>query len=281
MNSRMSMSVPKNEEAKPAISNRIEYYLRRFFERVGGALDFALRRPLNAQARTDLTALLPQLEQALETKLRRDGQRLIAPNLIELRYDYETYSQLTQARIEYLQRELADSLYEYVVNHRYTTLGKIEIKVAFDVFTRKLTIIAAFPDEKAQEKAAANSVAAANPAALPAAKAASARNACVLSLRAVDRELFGDLRGSLASGERLGVGRSHDNAFCLNDATISSFHAAFTLASNGAVLLTDLGSSNGTYVNEVRLGEGDKTIVRDGDKLQFGDIEMKLQVAVF
>ncbi|HMV52061.1 MAG TPA: hypothetical protein PKD31_30230, partial [Blastocatellia bacterium] len=104
------MSVPNNPEAKPEISNRIEYYLRRFFERVGGALDFALRRPLNPQARTDLTALLPQIEQALEAKLRREGARLIAPNLIELRYDYETYSQLTQVRVEYLQRELAASL---------------------------------------------------------------------------------------------------------------------------------------------------------------------------
>ena len=124
------MSVPNNPEAKPEISNRIEYYLRRFFERVGGALDFALRRPLNPQARTDLTALLPQIEQALEAKLRREGARLIAPNLIELRYDYETYSQLTQVRVEYLQRELAASLYEYIVNHRYTTLGNVQVRAA-------------------------------------------------------------------------------------------------------------------------------------------------------
>lgn len=267
------MSVPNKREAKPEISNRIEYYLRRFFERVGGALDFALRRPLNAQARTDLTALLPQIEQALEAKVRRDGQRLIAPNLIELRYDYETYSQLTQARIEYLQRELAASLYEYIVNHRYTTLGKVEIKVAFDVFTRKLTISTAFPDDKAAEAQPAAKV---GQTALPAAKATTSGKTCALTLRAVDRQLFGDLRGQLMSGERAGVGRSHDNTFCLNDSTISSFHAAFTLATNGALLLTDLGSSNGTYVNEVRLGEGDKTIVRDGDRLRFGDIEMHL-----
>ena len=42
--------------------------------------------------------------------------------------------------------------------------------------------------------------------------------------------------------------------------------------------LTDLGSSNGTFVNDVRLGEGDKTIVRDGDRLRFGDVELKLEL---
>jgi hypothetical protein len=220
------MSVPKNQEAKPEISNRIEYYLRRFFERVGGALDFALRRPLNPQSRTDLTALLPQIEQAIEAKLRREGARLIAPNLIELRYDYETYSQLTQARIEYLQRELAASLYEYIVNHRYSTLGNMQIKVAFDVFTRKLTISAAFPDEAPPPPAPA----AGSPAALPAAAKQNAPGkSCALTLRALDRQLFGDLRAQLTdAGARAGVGRSQDNALCLNDSTVSSFHAAFT-----------------------------------------------------
>lgn len=275
------MSVPKKVEGGPEVrsefSNRFEYYLRRFFERVGGAFDFALRRPLNPQARTDLTALLPQVEQAIEAKLRREGARVIAPNLIELRYDYETYGQLTQARLDFLRSELEGSLYEYVVNHRYTTLDKLKVKLTFDVFTRKLTIKAGFPDEaQAEDKAA--------PQAGQAAAQASAQaqpKPCTVMLRASDRRLFGDLRAQLTSvGARVGIGRSHDNPLCLSDSTVSSFHAAFTLASNGALWLTDLGSSNGTSVNQVRMGEGDKTIVRDGDKLRLGDVEMMLSLKV-
>ena len=268
------MTVPEKNE----ISNRIEYYLRRFFERVGGALDFALRRPLNPQARTDLSSLLPQIEQAIEAKLRREGARIIAPNLIELRYDYETYGQMTDARRAYLQKELQASLYEYVVNHRYTTLDKLQVHLAFDVFTRKLAILASFPDE-ATAVAAKQALPSGAQAALPAAKANEQAKSCTLSLRAVDRQLFGTLHTQLNSNEaRAGLGRSHDNALCLNDSTVSSFHAAFTLTPNGTLWLTDLGSSNGTFVNDVRLGEGDKVIVRAGDKLRFGDIEMKLEL---
>ncbi len=265
------MTVPEKNQ----FSNRIEYYLRRFFERVGGALDFALRRPLNPQARTDLSSLLPQVEQAIEAKLRREGARIIAPNLLELRYDYETYGQMTDARREYLQKELQASLYEYIVNHRYTTLDKLQIKLAFDVFTRKLTIIASFPDEAVANQAAPNS----NQAALPAAKTQDAAKSCTLTLRAIDRQLFSNLHAQLNSKEsRAGIGRSHDNALCLNDSSVSSFHAAFTLTPNGTLWLTDLGSSNGTYVNDVRLGEGDKAIVRDEDRLRFGDIELTLKI---
>lgn len=263
---------------KTEFLNRIEYYLRRFFERVGGALDFALRRPLNPQARTDLSALLPQIEQAIEAKLRREGARIIAPNLIELRYDYETYGQMTDARRAYLQKELQASLYEYVVNHRYTTLDKLQVKLAFDVFTRKLAIIASFPDEAAPA-VAKQALPSAGQAALPAAKVTELPKTCTLSLRALDRQLFGNLHAQLNSNEaRAGLGRSHDNALCLNDSTVSSFHAAFTLTLNGTLWLTDLGSSNGTFVNEVRLGEGDKVIVRAGDKLRFGDVDFELNL---
>lgn len=270
----MNTTVPEKNE----ISNRIEYYLRRFFERVGGALDFALRRPLNPQSRTDLSALLPQIEQAIEAKLRREGTRIIAPNLIELRYDYETYGQMTDTRRAYLQKELQASLYEYVINHRYTTLDKMQVKLAFDVFTRKLAITASFPDEAAAT-VAKQALPGAPQAALPAAKVTEPAKTCTLNLRAIDRQLFGNLHVQLNSNEaRAGLGRSHDNALCLNDSTVSSFHAAFTLTPNGTLWLTDLGSSNGTFVNEVRLGEGDKAVVRAGDKLRFGDIEMKLEL---
>ncbi len=272
------MSVPDKSEAKSEFTNRFEYYLRRFFERVGGALDFALRRPLNPQARTDLTALLPQVEQAIEAKLRHEAGKILAPNLVELRYDYETYGQMTQARVDFLQRELQACLYEYVVNHRYATLDKIRVKLTFDVFTRKLMIKAEFPDE-AQTPDEAKDKAALQVGQSGQSIAQSQSKTCTVILRAVDRQLFGDLRAQLTSGgARVGVGRSHDNPLCLSDSTVSSFHAAFTLAPNAALWLTDLGSSNGTFVNEVRLTEGDKAIVRDGDKLGFGEVELKLEI---
>jgi hypothetical protein len=251
------------------IPNRLEYFFRRFFERVGGAVDFALRRPLNPQSRTDLTALLPQVERAIEARLRREAGRVIAPNLIDLRYDYETYGQMTDARRAYLEKEIAASLYEYAVNHRYTTLGKMAVKLTFDVFTRQLTIKAEFPDEVAQAEKP--------PAALAAqASAASSALKKTVVLRTTKKHLLSDLRVSFDA--RAGVGRSHDNSLCISDASVSSFHAAFTVDKNGTLWLTDLGSSNGTLVNGVCIHEGDKAMMCNGDRLQFGDVEMRLEL---
>jgi hypothetical protein len=249
-------NLPKDE----AITNRVEGGVRKFFERLGGALDFALRRPLNPQPRTDVTALIPQLERAIDNNLKHEGNKVIAPNLIELRYDYETYQQLTNKRVEFLERELRLSAYEYIHNRRYTTRGDVQVKLAYDMFTRKLTIKAEFPDEAPQAVAAETA---------PVIEAPRAE-------LALKHKRF-ELRTKASSGARIGVGRTHDNTLVIEDSTVSSVHAAFTLAANGTLYLTDLGSSNGTFVNGVQIAMGDKTIVRAGDALRFGDVEVTLE----
>ena len=207
-------NLPKDE----AIANRVEGGVRKFFERIGGALDFALRRPLNPQPRTDITALIPPLERAIEAKIRREDNKIFAPNLIELRYDYETYQQLTHKRIEFLERELRLSVYEYIHNRRYATRGDVRVKLAYDMFTRKLTINADFPDETPKPIADQ-----------PETAAPAAQTELVLKCKRFA------LRAKAASGARISLGRSHDNVFVIEDSTVSGVHAAFTLAANGTL----------------------------------------------
>jgi diguanylate cyclase (GGDEF)-like protein len=71
-----------------------------------------------------------------------------------------------------------------------------------------------------------------------------------------------------ASGTR--IGRSVDNALQLPDASISRYHAFLGQDEEGQVRLTDLGSTNGTYLNGRRLPPRTPAPVRDGDRVQFG-----------
>ena len=217
-----------------------------FFEKLGGAIDFTLRRPSSPQIKTDVTALIHPLENAIEAKLRHEGSRVIAPNLIELRYDYETYQQLTGKRRVFLERELRLSVYEYIHNRRYTTLGDVEVKLAYDMFTRKLSIKARFPDETV---AVASETATPNTAPLKPAK-------FTITLRAKAFEIRAE------SDTRITVGRTHDNALIIENSSVSSVHAAFTTSANGTIFVSDLGSSNGTFVNGVQIVMGEKTIVK-------------------
>jgi two-component system, cell cycle response regulator len=84
--------------------------------------------------------------------------------------------------------------------------------------------------------------------------------------------LSGGIPGAMlrlsAGGSRLG--RSADNTIQLPDASISRYHAFLGADDEGQVRLTDLGSTNGTFLNGRRLPENTPVRVQDGDRLQFG-----------
>ncbi len=257
-------------EKERGLINRIEFFVRRFFERIGGAIDYALRRGGQSQssARSDLSALIPQIERAIETNLRREAARMVAPNLIELRYDYETYTLMGTKRREYLQRELSSSAYEFIYNRRYATLDKVLVKIAYDAFTRGLEINLDFGEWRQAVLVKGNS---------ENRLAAAPQKSCEVALRSVSTLL--ELRSRVTSnGEPVSVGRNVANKLVINDPTVSNFHAAFVVRPDGSLELADRASANGVYVNGVLIGAGDKTIVRDGDRVRFGDVEMTLLV---
>jgi FHA domain len=256
--------------------NRIEFFVRRIFERIGGAIDFALRRGGQTQsgARTDLSALTPQIERAIENNLRREGSRLIAPNLIELRYDYETYTGMGQKRREFLQRELSSSSYEFIYNRRYQTLGRMQVRISYDAFTRGLEIKVDFGEGK-------RAVIVKGRPARQIEDGMDAQPGVACSLVLFGTGTHQELRARASSdAEPLGIGRNIANRLVIKDPTVSNFHAAFLLRSDGTLELADRSSANGTYVNGVKLGTGDRTIVREGDRLRFGEVEMVLSVRV-
>jgi two-component system, cell cycle response regulator len=70
------------------------------------------------------------------------------------------------------------------------------------------------------------------------------------------------------SGTRLG--RSQDNTVRFADPSISRRHASIVTDAHGDVWLTDLGSTNGTFLNGGRLVGPMPQRLHDGDRVQFG-----------
>ena len=67
-------------------------------------------------------------------------------------------------------------------------------------------------------------------------------------------------------------GRDDDVDIILNTNTVSRRHAEFVQDGQGVWWLQDLGSTNGTFVNECRI---DRERVRDGVQIRFGEIILK------
>ena len=69
------------------------------------------------------------------------------------------------------------------------------------------------------------------------------------------------------------MGRAPGNTLSLQDGRISRRHATIQ-TSGGQVRLTDLNSTNGTFVNRQRVSSAD---LNAGDEIQMGDVTLIVQ----
>ena len=72
--------------------------------------------------------------------------------------------------------------------------------------------------------------------------------------------------------ERNTVGRVEDNTFQIADASVSSHHAEILLRGSD-IVVKDLNSTNGTYLNNEKVSE---VVLKPGQTLRFGQVELKI-----
>jgi pSer/pThr/pTyr-binding forkhead associated (FHA) protein len=70
------------------------------------------------------------------------------------------------------------------------------------------------------------------------------------------------------------VGRTPESPVCIDDDSISRSHCQLFLASDETLMVRDLGSMNGTYVNGSRIQQAHSLV--PGDVLQLGSISLRV-----
>jgi pSer/pThr/pTyr-binding forkhead associated (FHA) protein len=60
----------------------------------------------------------------------------------------------------------------------------------------------------------------------------------------------------------------------MDDPSVSRLHCSLSLRSGGIVVIADVGSANGTYVNEDLLGREEARSLSTGDVVGVGDFKL-------
>lgn len=172
-----------------------------------------------------------------------DG-RTIVPNQYRFTVSPGDYDQLSDF-LGTLRRELADAAREHARDERYSFVGPVEIQVDADEGLRT-----GFLDVEGRLAEGAGG--------LPPGS---------LLLPTGDRVPLGEYVVS--------IGRQNDCTIVLADPNVSRRHAEVRPSGDGFVL-ADLGSTNGSKVNGVRVAEHQ---LIDGDELRFGNTVMHFEAS--
>jgi hypothetical protein len=235
----------------------LERFFERLFERQTARLFRTQLQPIQLQRR---------IERAMESDRHRDGQRTIVPDTYAVHLADEDLAAL-RARHPSLAPDLADAALAFARSHAYTLGQRPTIGLVADptVDTGDIRVVAT-----------ATTPAAAGPGAdRPPDGGRSSNDTAVFVIPEVDapratlREIRpdGSTRRFEVDGRPLTIGRAPDNGLVLRDSRASRHHARL-YGRRGALLLADLSSTNGSWVNDRRV---DEMALGEGDRIRIGD----------
>ncbi len=259
----------------------IERFLERLFERPAARLFRARLQPVQIQRR---------IERAMETERLSGADRTLVPNAFRVRLNPVDLDPL-RGIASSLAGELADSALAFARRHGYTVLDRPRVDLVSDASVEpgEVRTDASFVDRAGRmghEALAGREVPDDTPAPQGMPTPAAAGVAVATAMPAGDRTMVfrppapdlpravlrerapdGTERRVTLDGRAVSIGRGTDNGLVLRDGRVSRHHARLNLR-QGRLVLTDLGSTNGTRVNGVSISE---VALGEGDRIQVGD----------
>ena len=262
----------RREEALP------ERLLRRVLEGMGGVVDRKLGRTVEPRSGLTTSQLIERMKRRIDERVRDEGKKgRVAPHHLVLKVEWGTHSEAPPEILDDLKNECLAAAIDHINDHRYRTLGPVNVEAEVDIFTTGISVdpnFGEFEEELRRED-----------------ESKRAQKAGIVIPTAAppmpDIEVIARItqpRGTREiplifkpGGKRLNVGRASDNELMLNDASVSKIHAALLMTSEGTLLVADTGSTNGTYINGRRIAYGESRLLEDGDVVGFGDVEVRLR----
>jgi hypothetical protein len=272
----------------------IERFFERLFERPSARIFRARLQPLQLQRR---------IERAMESERLATADRTLVPNRFAVHLnpaDLEGFGDMTES----LASELADGALVFARSRHYMLVDRPRVALVADPAVQRadIRVVARFADPIAgHDRPApdADPSAGSDPrpiaafgglrsgqVALRAGEAGSVGvhsdtmvftvprpSAPTARLRVVTRD--GDEQVHAFDGSALTIGRSADNDLVIADSRVSRHHARIA-GRRGTLVYADLGSTNGSRVNGVQVGE---LVLGAGDRIEIGDTVIVVEVA--
>jgi hypothetical protein len=247
----------------------LERFFERLFERQTARLFRTKLQPIQLQRR---------MERAMESERVRDGDRTLVPSRYAIHLAPDDLTALSTTHPS-LSADLADAALGFARGHGYILADRPTVALIADstVHAGDVQVAASLDSSDAlgTGSARARSPGSTDDRDGPDDHGPRFDQTAVFvvpvveSPRATLREIRpdGSSQSFVVDGRPLTIGRGRDNGLVLEDSRASRHHARI-YGRQGALVLSDLGSTNGCWVNDRRVQE---MALGEGDRIRLGD----------
>ncbi|MBV9241635.1 MAG: FHA domain-containing protein [Acidobacteria bacterium] len=257
-----------------------DWFMRGALSRIGDTVERLTGRHWQPSSSLATSQLIERLLALLEAEKKEvPGKGTVVPHNIKLKMQWDKFSTDEEATLNKLENELLAAAADHINDHLYYTYAPLHLEVKQDYFTEGVKLQVSFEDfveEDAEVEMNVTMPAIKVPVIAPedAKPAAAARQLIarfVLNGKNVERTI------DIPADGRLTAGRTNSNGLMIDDISVSKVHASIAIDGDG-LSVADTGSTNGTFINGVRIAYGKAVPFSETDNVKFGTVEVALEV---
>ncbi|MGI8813459.1 MAG: FHA domain-containing protein [Pyrinomonadaceae bacterium] len=246
--------------------------------KVGDIFDRLLGRGWKPSSTLATSELIERLKALLDSEVRENAANAkFVPHNIKLKMQWDKFSTDSEDALRKLENELLAAAVDHINDRRYYTHAPLSIEVKPDYFTSGVKLYVSFDkfvDDGGEAEMGVDmpGVIREQPPDLPLAKTSKLSFEFTDSRSAIGRSRW------IRQGKRLSVGRTKENDIVIDDASVSKVHASITINALGRLAIADTGSTNGTFVNGVRIAYGKAVEIDCADLVKFGSVDVTFRL---
>jgi len=257
-----------------------DWLVRGVLTKLGDTFDRLTGRGWKPSSTLATSELVEKLKGLLDAEAQDLGDKgVYVPHNISLKMQWDKFSTDSDKSMKALENEMLTAVVDHINDKRYFTHGPIELHVKPDYFTQGVKLFVSFDKSSDDEREAViHASAPANKTEdLPAAEIERAK---IVDFRArlVTNGKPREVLLSFANKKRNSVGRTKENDLDIDDVSVSKSHASLAVNVEGQLIVADTGSTNGTFVNNVRVPYGKALQIGESDRVKFGTVEVMFEL---
>lgn len=263
-----------------------DWFVQGALTKIGDVFDRLTGRGWKPGSSLATSELIERLKALLDAEIREDASgRKFVPHNIELKMQWDKFSTDTDTAIKALENEMLIAVIDHINDRHYYTYAPIKISVKTDYFTEGVKLLVSFealtgsdqegeihvsvPGGNSENKIEMEDINDSKPP-LP-------RDRKIRIRYSIEGQPFERII-QLIANKRISIGRTKENDIAINDRSISKYHAAIVLNSNGRIVVADTGSTNGTFIEGEKLEYGKAAELVSGQTVTFGTLAVTIDI---
>jgi FHA domain len=243
----MTIEKQKNTNESP------DWFVTGILGRIGKIADSLTGRNSNKTSSLATSELAEKLKTLLDSEAEDLGDKgTFVPHHIKLKMAWNQFSTDSPEILEVVSDELTVAAIDHINDRRYHLHAPLKVEVKADYFTEGVQLLASFDSFGVEEKEVELNVSLTN----------SNANKAIPDEPKV---------------KRLSVGRGKESDLAISDVTVSKAHASLIINAENQLIVADIGSTNGTFLNGERVAYGRAFPIGEDGKVMFGTIEVFLR----